>query len=150
VPRLIFNAKTLKLCSKIKSRPKPNKPRRHRVDASLHHFTSRRSVARPARSALHILLGGGSLSEGATSGMGQSRHFDRRPTTSGLPSGTDIPRAGRHVSNVPNSDMTLTNHAAASGPARTAYPARRKMCAIAVSVPPCSASVSVAQASGCG
>jgi hypothetical protein len=28
VPRLIFNAKTLKLCSKIKFVPKPNKPRR--------------------------------------------------------------------------------------------------------------------------
>jgi hypothetical protein len=33
--------------------------------------------------------------------LGQSRHFRRRPTTSGLPLETDIVRAGRHVSKVP-------------------------------------------------
>ena len=33
--------------------------------------------------------------------LGQSRHFGRRPTTSGLPLETDIVRAGRHVSKVP-------------------------------------------------
>src|SRR5947207_12469415 len=33
--------------------------------------------------------------------MGQSRHFGRRPTTSGLPLETDIVGAGRHVSKVP-------------------------------------------------
>src|SRR5258705_13639873 len=32
------------------------------------------------------------------SGQGQSRHFGRRPTTSGLPLETNIVRAGRHVS----------------------------------------------------
>src|SRR6266508_444866 len=32
--------------------------------------------------------------------LGQSRHFDRRPTTSGPPLETDIVRAGRHVSKV--------------------------------------------------
>jgi hypothetical protein len=37
----------------------------------------------------------------STSEVGQSRHFGRRPTTSGLPPGTVILRAGRHVSNVP-------------------------------------------------
>jgi len=31
-------------------------------------------------------------------GLGQSRHFGRRPTASGLPLETDIVRAGRHVS----------------------------------------------------
>jgi hypothetical protein len=31
---------------------------------------------------------------------GSSRHFSDRPTTSGLPSETDIVRAGRHVSKV--------------------------------------------------
>ena len=33
--------------------------------------------------------------------VSQSRHFGRRPTTSGLPLETDIVRAGRHVSKVP-------------------------------------------------
>jgi hypothetical protein len=33
--------------------------------------------------------------------LGQSRHFGRRQTTSGLPSETDIVRAARHVSKVP-------------------------------------------------
>jgi hypothetical protein len=33
--------------------------------------------------------------------QGQSCHFGRRPTTSGLPLETDIVRAGRHVSKVP-------------------------------------------------
>ena len=40
-------------------------------------------------------------------GLGQSRHFARRPTTSGLPLETDIVRAGRHVSRVPTGDITL-------------------------------------------
>ena len=35
----------------------------------------------------------------------QSRHCGRRPTTSGLPLQTDIVRAGRHVSKVPDPDM---------------------------------------------
>ena len=35
------------------------------------------------------------------SGSGQSRRFDHRPVTSGLPRLTDIFRPGRHVSNVP-------------------------------------------------
>jgi hypothetical protein len=33
--------------------------------------------------------------------VGQSRHFGRRPMTSGLPPEADIVRAGRHVSKVP-------------------------------------------------
>jgi hypothetical protein len=33
--------------------------------------------------------------------LGQSRHFGRRPTTSGLPLDTDTIRVGRHVSKVP-------------------------------------------------
>ena len=36
---------------------------------------------------------------------GQSRHFGAAPITSGLLPGTDIRRAGRHVSNVPTSDI---------------------------------------------
>jgi hypothetical protein len=39
--------------------------------------------------------------------MGQSRHFGRRPTTSGPPLETDIVRAGRHVSKVPKSDLCV-------------------------------------------
>ncbi|WP_213290404.1 hypothetical protein, partial [Bradyrhizobium sp. sGM-13] len=35
----------------------------------------------------------------------QSRHFGRRPTTSGLPLETDMVRVGRHVSKVPDADM---------------------------------------------
>ena len=38
---------------------------------------------------------------GKISGLGQSRHFDRTPMTSGLPPTPDILSAGRHVSNVP-------------------------------------------------
>jgi hypothetical protein len=37
------------------------------------------------------------------SALGPSRHFGRRPTTSGLPLETDIVRTGRHVSKVPTS-----------------------------------------------
>jgi hypothetical protein len=37
--------------------------------------------------------------------MGQSRHFGRRPTTSGPPLETDIVRAGRHVSKVPQAEV---------------------------------------------
>jgi hypothetical protein len=36
---------------------------------------------------------------------GQSRHFSRRPITSGLPPETDIVRTGRHVSKVPEGDI---------------------------------------------
>jgi hypothetical protein len=36
-----------------------------------------------------------------TSAVGQSRHFGRRQTTSGLPPEADIVKAGRHVSKVP-------------------------------------------------
>jgi len=39
------------------------------------------------------------------SGSGQSRHFGRRPITSGLPPATDIVRAGRQVCFVPTSDI---------------------------------------------
>jgi hypothetical protein len=38
--------------------------------------------------------------------MGQSRHFDRAPRTSGLPRTTDIGGTGRHVSKVPTSDIS--------------------------------------------
>jgi hypothetical protein len=37
----------------------------------------------------------------AMSELGQSRHFARRPTTSGIALETDIVRAGHHVSKVP-------------------------------------------------
>jgi hypothetical protein len=37
----------------------------------------------------------------ATSAPGQSRHFGRRQTTSGLPPEADIVTAGRYVSKVP-------------------------------------------------
>jgi hypothetical protein len=36
---------------------------------------------------------------------GQSGHFDRSPPTSGLPPEANIVTAGRHASNVPNSDV---------------------------------------------
>ena len=39
------------------------------------------------------------------SALGQSRHFGRRPTTSGLHPETDIVSVGRHVSKVPEADM---------------------------------------------
>jgi hypothetical protein len=42
---------------------------------------------------------------GPMSETGQSRHFGRRPTTSGLPMETDIIRAGRHVAKVQRSDI---------------------------------------------
>jgi hypothetical protein len=42
----------------------------------------------------------------ATSGMGQSRHFDRAPSTSGLARLADILRVIRHVSNVLTGDMS--------------------------------------------
>jgi hypothetical protein len=41
--------------------------------------------------------------------MGQSRHFGRRPTTSGPPLETDIVRADRHVSKVPITEVDCTN-----------------------------------------
>ena len=44
--------------------------------------------------------------DAAMSGLGQSRHFGRRPTTSGLPLKTDIVRAGRHVAKVPRPEVT--------------------------------------------
>jgi hypothetical protein len=39
--------------------------------------------------------------------LGQSRHFDRAPLTSGLPRLADILRVIRHVSNVPIGDNVL-------------------------------------------
>jgi hypothetical protein len=36
--------------------------------------------------------------------LGQSRHFDRLPDTSGLPRSTDILSVCRHVSKVPKGD----------------------------------------------
>ena len=46
--------------------------------------------------------------------MGQSRHFGRQPTTSGLPLETDIVRVGRNVSKVPEGDVRpyahISNH----------------------------------------
>jgi|SRR5256885_3020718 hypothetical protein len=50
--------------------------------------------------------------------MGQTRHFDRAPITSGLPLLADNFRAGQHVSKVPNADVfslawgTACRHAA--------------------------------------
>ena len=41
------------------------------------------------------------------SGPGQSRHFGRWPTTSGLPLETDIAKGGRHVSKVPKPELTF-------------------------------------------
>jgi hypothetical protein len=41
----------------------------------------------------------------ATTALGQSRHFGRRPITSGPLLETDIVRAGRHVSKVPEPDL---------------------------------------------
>jgi len=40
--------------------------------------------------------------------LGQSRHFGRRPTTSGLLLEADIVRAGRHVSKVPNPEVVAS------------------------------------------
>jgi hypothetical protein len=42
---------------------------------------------------------------GRTIHSGHLRHFDRRPMTSGLPSETDIAIPGRHVSNVPTTEV---------------------------------------------
>ena len=39
----------------------------------------------------------------------QTRHFDRRPTTTGLSLETDIVRAGRHVSKVPKTEIQAWN-----------------------------------------
>src|SRR5258705_12491722 len=39
----------------------------------------------------------------------QSPHFDRSPLTSGLPPETDLLRAGRHVSKVPNPDIATAS-----------------------------------------
>src|SRR5438445_13473621 len=44
-------------------------------------------------------------SKGATSGMGQSRHSDLTPVTSGLPMKADIFGAGRDLSKVPLPDF---------------------------------------------
>jgi hypothetical protein len=41
---------------------------------------------------------------GATSGLGQSHHFERAPLTSGTPT-PDILSARRHVSKVPTGDI---------------------------------------------
>jgi hypothetical protein len=40
--------------------------------------------------------------------LGQSRHFDRSPVTSGLPLRTDIGGIGRHVSKVPTTDIGVS------------------------------------------
>jgi hypothetical protein len=45
-------------------------------------------------------------SKSAKSGLGQSRHFDREPLTSGLPRLADILRVIRHVSKVPKAEVT--------------------------------------------
>ena len=57
----------------------------------------------------NIILRRGSIFE-FLHNQGQSRHFGRRPTTSGLPLVTDIVRVGRHVSNVPKTDIGLSGH----------------------------------------
>jgi hypothetical protein len=49
------------------------------------------------------------------SDLGQSRHFRRRPTTSGLPLETDILRAGRHVSKLPEAEIMQTEPAVNKG-----------------------------------
>src|ERR1700732_902354 len=49
--------------------------------------------------------------------LGQSRHFSRRPITSGLPRSTDIVGASRHVSNVSSAD--LLNHLVGDSPDQT-------------------------------
>jgi hypothetical protein len=41
------------------------------------------------------------------SDLGQSRRFDRRQITSGLPPEADIFGVGRYVSKVPNSDIRM-------------------------------------------
>ena len=41
----------------------------------------------------------------STTASGQSRHFDRGPATSDLPPGTDIVSPGRHVSNLPKTEL---------------------------------------------
>ena len=41
--------------------------------------------------------------------LGQSRHLGRRPTTSVLPLETDLVRAGRHVSNVPEAEIAIAS-----------------------------------------
>jgi hypothetical protein len=58
----------------------------------------------------------------------QSRHFGRRPTTSGLPLETDIPRAGPHVSNGPQADIgtsSIISLARSRNEKFTGAPARR-------------------------
>jgi hypothetical protein len=42
--------------------------------------------------------------------MGQSRHCDRAPLTSGFSQLADILRVSRHVSNVPQADMASVAH----------------------------------------
>ena len=44
--------------------------------------------------------------------LGQSRHFGRRPTSSGLPPEADIVRARRHVSKLPTPDLTTRTYSA--------------------------------------
>ena len=43
---------------------------------------------------------------------GQSRHFGRRPTSSGLPPEADIVKARRHVSKLPTPDLTTRTYSA--------------------------------------
>jgi hypothetical protein len=54
----------------------------------------------------------------AMNALGHSRHFDRPPTTSGLPRRTDILRVRRHVSKVPTGDSrsaAITSFSRGSG-----------------------------------
>src|SRR5439155_20669073 len=41
--------------------------------------------------------------------MGQTRHFDRVPITSGLPQQADLLRVRRHVSNVPITEVAFVS-----------------------------------------
>jgi hypothetical protein len=47
----------------------------------------------------------------STQPLGHLRRFDRGPATSGIPSETDILKAGRDVSNAPISDVEQRNRA---------------------------------------
>jgi hypothetical protein len=58
--------------------------------------------------------------------LGQSRHLDRRPITSGLPQQTDVTRVRQHVSNVPTlghrTIPSITQSTVARSPARRLTP----------------------------
>jgi hypothetical protein len=55
----------------------------------------------------------------------QSRHFGRRPTTSGLPLETDIVRVGRHVSKVPIGDLVTPSDTRTTEPPSRPHPQPR-------------------------